>query len=484
MEIKIKSIGIAVLIVTSLRATMALCISDPSPPCQAFWTTEVVFTGTVTRVFYSDIYQKGEGENRWNYRDRVAHFSVESVFRGKLGAEVDVIATEFMPIPITFADGSLGSKAMAESDCEYKFKEGERYLVYARFRKVNDGSLMVPYNRTRPLAQAAEDLDFIRGLEGSLSGGRIFGQVKQRTRDLESNAKLKSMSPLANVKILVEGVGRHYEAVTDVDGQYELKGLPPGEYSVQAEFPFYLASYSARKVYVVDRGCAQSDFFTEADGRISGKVFDAQGQPMSKTRLDLTAADQDQDDPNPHLFWAYADENGRYEFKSIPPGRYVLGIRLDGIRDHDFAYPRRYYPDASNIGDAKIFTLKIGERIDGVTFVMPPPLLSRTVEGIVVWPDDRPVPNAMIEAMISDYAYGIAYNPGATNEAGRFSVKLFSGLSYWIKAVVNQSGGRQMHAEPIDIPDTGDIKELKLIVTSPSGNCERCRFRYGPKKKR
>jgi len=86
--------------------------------------------------------------------------------------------------------------------------------------------------------------------------------------------------------------------------------------------------------------------------------------------------------------------------------------------------------------------------------------------------------------MITEYPYSFAWGGrGETDINGHFSVKALDGLSYWINAVVNLPQGRQMHAEPIDISREGDVKDVKLIVTSPGGNCERCRYRYWPKKK-
>jgi hypothetical protein len=393
----------ALLLVCFEFSLRAQCMFDPSPPCQAFSQAEVVFSGVVTQASYSATYQKGEGEDRWNNRDRIAHFSVDSVFRGMLGTQVDVIATEILPTPITLRDGSPGSKTLSDFDCDYRFKEGERYIVYAQFRKTNDGSLRVGLNRTRLFAQALEDLEFIRGLDQAGPSGRIYGQAKQTSRDLNNKGNTSFVGPVANARIIVDGMDQHYETFTDAEGRYQVKGLKPGEYSVQAEFPAELSTYPARKARVPERGCAEVDF--------------------------------------------------------------------------------TYYPDVSNVRDARVFTLKAGERIEGLDFVMPPQLTSRTIEGVVVWPDGRPVPNAGIITMISDYSYGIAYGLAATEEAGRFSAKLFNGLSYWVNALVNLPGGKQMHAEPLDVPRSGDIKDLKLVVNSPMGSCERCRFRYGPKKK-
>ena len=463
----------------------AQCIMDPSPPCQAFWQAEVVFTGVVTQSSYSATYQeKLYQEDLWNFRDRIAHFSVESVFRGKLGPQVDVIAREILETPITLPDGRPGMKTMSDYDCNYKFKDGERYIVYAHFRKANDGSLWVGFNRTRPLAQAADDLEFIRGLDQAGSGGRIYGQARQTRRELKNQGNTGLVGPITNAKIIVEGMDQHYETFTDTDGRYQVKDLKPGEYSVQAVFPAELSTSAPQKARVSDRGCNNVDFVTKADGRISGTVYNPQGQIVPKMQLDLALADQDESDPNPQAFYAFADDKGYYEFKSIPPGKYLLGIRLTAIRDPGFAYPRTFYPGISNSQDAKVFSLGLGQKISGVDFTIPPQLEPRTIEGMVVWPDGKPVPKAMVGTMITEYPYSFAWGGSCvTDDSGHFSCKLFDGLSYWINAVVNLPEGKQMHAEPVDLPKNGGIKDLKLVVTSPMGNCERCRYRYWPQKK-
>lgn len=483
MKTKSRLIIAASLVILTCVAVRARCMMDPSPPCQAFWTAEVVFTGTATHVFYSATYQKGEGAEKWNYRDRIARFTVDQIFRGRIGKHVDVIASETMTTPITFPDGTAGSKTRGESDCEYKFNQGERYIVYAQFRKTNDGTLWVGYNRTRPLAQASEDLSFIRDLKEAQAVGRVFGKAKRYEQDLKKGGNSSLIAPVENARIVLEGAGQKRETFTDAEGHYSVGGLRPGQYEVKAIFPDHLASYPAQKARVVERGCAEINFTTQTDGRISGIVFDAQGQPLPKIRLDLARADQEQSDPNPQVLWAFADENGHYEFRSVPAGRYHLGIRLNANRDADFPFPRAYYPGVSRPSEAKVFRLEEGQRIEKVDFVMPSPLEPRTIEGVVVGSDGHPMAGATVALMITNYPFTFAGGGnGVTDAAGRFSIKAFEGFSYWINAVVGLPQG-QMHAEPVDLPSNGDLRDVKLVITSPSGNCEKCRHRYWPKRK-
>ncbi len=50
-----------------------------------------------------------------------------------------------------------------------------------------------------------------------------------------------------------------------------------------------------------------------------------------------------------------------------------------------------------------------------------------------------------------------------------------------LSAHVNDSNGKQRHAEPVAIPARGDVTNLVLVISEPGGTCERCRsLLYGP----
>lgn len=471
---------ITLLVVCFTSNVYASCMGDDSPPCQAYWNASAVFVGTVTEVSYSPTFQKGEGEERWNYRHRTARFTVEEAFRGVNTKEIEIVATEILPTPVKLRDGSAGTKMTSSGDCEYRFKQGETYIVYAYRAEKSNGELRVGFNRTRPLAQAGDDLEYIRGLARETKpGATVYGIVTRRDRDLkDGNSRL--VGGVANVKITLGGMSRDLETTTDAEGRYRFTGLPSGTYNVEAEMPAHLApAGEARQARVVERGCQEIDFYTEVNGRISGRVLDAQGQPVSKMGVDLVLAEPE-NERHPQSLWAFTDEAGNYELKSIPPGRYHLGIRLTNLRDADFPYPRFYYPGVQEKAKAMTVEIAEGEHLQSHDLRLPPPLAERAIEGVVVWGDGQPVVGASVSLTITEYEYNFAGGGnGLTDSQGRFKIKAYEGLTYWIGAVVNtkKNPGGQMHAEPVDVPASGDVREIRLVVESPMGNCPRCRAR-------
>jgi hypothetical protein len=475
----LRTVAAAVVLACVCAQAAASCMIDPSPPCQAFWRADVVFVGTVVGVSYSEKYRKGEGEEAWDIRDRVAQFSVEEVFRGEAVQEARVTATETLPTPFKSADGSSGMKLIS-SDCEYTFKAGERYVVYANFDKARAGLLRVGFNRTRTLAQAAEDLSFLRGLKSAdPSTGRVYGRVIRRDRDLSGGSYTEPV-PVEGVRVEVSGAGGAAArvATTDREGFYQFTGLAPGDYVVRASMPETLAAYGEQKARVAARGCAQLDFNTNFDGRISGRITDSEGRPVSELKVDLIRADGPEVSLNG--LWAQTDKEGRYELKDVPPGRYLLGFGLGSEPDARSPFPRTYYPGAARGAQATVVEVGPGQRLTLFDLRMPPRQAERSFEVTVVWPDGRPVDDAMLRLENDDYPWSAnATSYEKAKDAGRFRVKGFEGVTYWIHAYVNLKGGEQMHAEPIKFVMGEGAGPFRLVIASQYGNCPHYRNGWG-----
>src|SRR5262249_59083455 len=63
------------------------------------------------------------------------------------------------------------------------------------------------------------------------------------------------------------------------------------EYTVRLEPPKGMSEQEQR-VTVADRGCAEVSFWPRWDGRLSGTVFDAEGQPATGVRVYLIKAEK------------------------------------------------------------------------------------------------------------------------------------------------------------------------------------------------
>ncbi len=433
------------------RAEACSCI-QPGPPCEAFWSTDVVFSGLVSEVA---TVESQDPKEQWNRR-RV-RFTVEERLRG-----IDEPKAEVWT--------GLGG-----GDCGYAFAVGERYLVYA-YRNKETGRLGTGIcSRTRRVADAAEDLAYIHSLASAAPGGTISGVVSLRRHSANPDQRYET-TPIEGVRIDVEGGSTRRSAVTDVQGRYVLAGLPEGEYRVVARFASGLVPDEGRTVSVHDRGCAEIPLGTTPDGRVRGRVLDEDGKPLASVRVDLVPVDAERYTPEGEM--AFTTDDGTFSFEQPRPGRYVLGVNVNDVPTLERPFQSTYYPDAANRADAAVLVVEEGKTLDGYSLRMSRPLAERTIEGAVTWPDGRPVRDAHVTLTDSALPEVGTQFSAMTDAKGRFSVKALRDRDYLVWAFVNLPNGEQMHAEPVE-----PKAPVRLVVSERDGSCEKCRAIRWPERK-
>lgn len=334
----------ALIMLAGLNAeALASCPSyQQGPPCQEFWRTDAVFVGVATKVERTPnntMLMVGP------YLRTTVRLSVEEAFKGVEGAEV-----------------------ILELDhCGHSFTQGERYLVYAhRNRNTNKLDVRARSTRTRPLSEAGADLEYIRGLSSAEPGSRIFGKVAQHTINIKETSF--EIEPLEAIKVTLDGNNQHYEALTDKEGGYQFTNLPAGDYRVRAELPAHL-NYDRQTISLTGRECVPLDISARPNAQIAGRVLDVNGKPIAYVPVSIVSAEasfaqiisegKDKGD------WTFGltDEQGRYRFSQLAPGKYLLVINraeFEKSRGTDIsrALPRLFYPGVSDIGQATIIVVR------------------------------------------------------------------------------------------------------------------------------
>lgn len=438
--------AVLVILLTASSAFSCSCISN-GPPCQSFGNTAAVFIGTPTEVKQTTAKLTSSDEE---YPQRLFTFQVQEPFRGVNTAQIEV------------------RTGMGGGDCGYNFRLGERYLVYASFDAANGLYGTSICTRTRPVSDAAEDLEYISGLKDRAPGATLSGELRRYRRNLETE-EMQQLGTLTNIKISITSEGRSFTTRTDDHGRYQLNRLEPGQYVVKAELPDELSTYdSERKTTLNDRGCSVVGFQVMDNGRVSGQILDADGTPAPNMMMNLIPASQAAT-PRPNSMYASADDTGRYELKFVPPGTYLLGIRLNalnGPESAETAYPRFYYPGVATSTDAAVITIGEGTVLKDVNLRLPPRLQKRVISGKVIYADGRPAGKASVAFAETAYAVrGLGYAITA-DEQGNFSFAAYEGISYEVSAYVNGIE-RQRHAKPVAVPARGPANNLVLLISEP-----------------
>src|SRR5262245_35771043 len=421
------------------------CQYGGASPCQEYWSTDVVFTGTVVGSAKITI-----TEGDYKFDQRLVRFEVAQIFRGEQMAKAEIVT------------------GWGGGDCGYSFKDGETYLVYAGRNKQDQRLYTSICTRTRPISQAAEDLDYIRNLPNMDAGGVIFGKINKHNYKAKEGEAFSM--PVSSANLIIEGESSRIEARTDEQGGYRITGLAPGAYTVKFKVPNGMTSNGVsggamveKKAEVVERGCQQVDFDFVSDTRVSGRVIDAIGQAMTGLSLQMRGAPSDIRNINTFLS-AKTNAEGRFEFETVPPGDYLLGFRILGASDGEMPYPRTYYPGVAFKSQAGVISVKEGEHRSDILLRLPPPLSEYNVQGFVVWSDGRPAPGEYIYLSLLEEGETSGTKTLQADERGHFTLKVFEGLYYKVSAYQRNASGAAPQSEWVDVPKTPDAKPIKLVL--------------------
>ncbi len=417
------------LFVCAAEKTYACWCGGGGAPCEATWKASAVFVGTVISIENQEV-----------------KISVEESFRGDLGIVTTVLT--------------------GQSTCDFGFTIGRQYLIYANQASTNkivssilDQRSRLTTNtctRTRLLSEASEDLTYLRNLPQSRSGGRVLGKVQHFKRNSEGADRL---TPAANIRLIVENDNSKSETVTDDKGLFEIKGLSAGNYKVSIDLPPGLtAGKNETSVVVEDKGCASVNFYVQPNGRLSGVVRNTLGHPISNALITLFSADGNPD--RGYKEFASTNEQGIYEFKIIPPGKYKFLIRFDGSTASTRAFPKFYHPGVPYLAQATVIEIGKGEEIQNYNLTVPELPRDRTVEGVVVSPSGTIIEDAKV---LIGFEATLLYV--SMDEPGRFRLKVYEGVGLAVHAYVERNGKRLM-SEWVSIPATGDPGKLKLVIAA------------------
>lgn len=441
------------LLLVAQTASACSCAFGGGAPCQEYWRVDAVFSGTVVSSGRITV-------DHGSYKSdmRLLRMTVEQPIRGIQSAELDVIT------------------GWGGGDCGYGFQVGKRYLVYA-YRDAKDNRLSTSIcTRTRPLADADDDLAFIRALPTSGMAGLVFGKVGRRNYEWKEGEQW--FRPVADAELTIEGRTTQYQAQSDAKGNFWIEKVLPGKYLVKLKLPSGLIRNSLRKdegattveneIEVAAHGCAETVFYLESDTRVSGRVLDAEGNPVPNLPLNLRGAASDKRNINTFLY-ATTDADGHFEFKIVPPGDYLLGFRLlNSSQSEGSPYPRTFFPGVTSKALATIVSVKEGESLQRLNLQMPAQLTPHTVAGIIVWSDGRPATGASVYLNLIEEGEMTAFSSAQADENGKFTLKLYEGLQYKVSAFRQGAGGKPVQSDWIEIQMNSWDQLIRIVLPAPS----------------
>jgi hypothetical protein len=189
------------------------------------------------------------------------------------------------------------------------------------------------------------------------------------------------------------------EAVTDEEGNYRIKSVPPGTYKVLVAAPAYVQSQGPNRVVVAKNEAAENiDVALVRGGVITGKVIDGDGRPVLEEQVSFSLTTTSR--ALPYMRTIRTDDRGVYRAFGLPAGRYLVYAGKDSTSSFGRAnagYQRTYHPSAVNATDATAIQVNEGTEATDVNITLGRQLRKYTARGRIIDGDTfQPLPNAHI----------------------------------------------------------------------------------------
>jgi protocatechuate 3,4-dioxygenase beta subunit/5-hydroxyisourate hydrolase-like protein (transthyretin family) len=184
--------------------------------------------------------------------------------------------------------------------------------------------------------------------------------------------------------------------VTERDGKFEFRNLDPGQYRLRVIRNGYAAQeYGQRTVttsgvpitLVEGQQLKDVSFKLIAAGVVSGRVRDANGEPVGRVQVSLMRSIYSV--TGQRTFSSVGsdttDDRGEYRVFWAPPGRYIVSVSSNNSslpiellvsttsQYSDRTFPPTYYPGTTDPVRATTIELQPGSEVSGIDFTIAPP---------------------------------------------------------------------------------------------------------------
>jgi hypothetical protein len=285
-----------------------------------------------------------------------------------------------------------------------------------------------------------------------------------------------------------------FGALTDGDGHFQIKDVPPGRYRFSASRTGFVAQqYQAKGTSqgaVLSLGPGQQIddtlFRLVRAGVVSGRVIDEAGEPLANVWVSALRRPTEEERKDwskgqkQHQFvqasGARTDDRGEYRIFGLKPGDYYLKASespdLDQVGDIDGSdnyfllrqivteYAPLYYPGVLQISDAQAIPLRAGEEVRA-DFEM---RRVKTVEvaGRVIGADGKPATHAYLLLGVPGVGDLGGNLEGSTDSKGEFLIKHVSPGSYILTAVQNDENRHELTRQKLEVAES----DLKSVILS------------------
>jgi hypothetical protein len=193
--------------------------------------------------------------------------------------------------------------------------------------------------------------------------------------------------PLRRVRITLAGgtLANPLTSVTNVRGEFELRAVPAGSYSLTAARPGYLTvqhgqrrpGEAGRPIEVTGQQPAERiEIALPRASALSGRIFDEAGDPAAGVTVEAMETRYVRGRHEPIAAgMATTNDIGQFRIGGLEPGSYYLrAASVETWQSDDgretFAYAHTFYPGAAALNQTRALTVPVGEHLGGLDFAL------------------------------------------------------------------------------------------------------------------
>jgi protocatechuate 3,4-dioxygenase beta subunit len=279
--------------------------------------------------------------------------------------------------------------------------------------------------------------------------------------------------------------------ITGADGKFLIKDLKPGRYRIRATRNGYASQVYGQKVEsapgrIIDVAAEETvkniDFRLVQGGVITGRVRDANGQPLARGAVDLMRVFYDEHDRKTLLAVGHAgtDDRGEYRLFWIEPGQYYLRVKpesrfsfLYGNAVVDPTLPlATYYPGTVDSAKASFLDVQPGSELSAD--IVLPKSQGNFIRGKIVDSVTGKPPEAINMHLLLDAGLDREQRSWGSSQAdynaqtGAFFIRNVVPGKYWLSVSAQTEGDDSIPTDRLgEVRTRSDL--LAVAYASPHG---------------
>jgi len=311
--------------------------------------------------------------------------------------------------------------------------------------------------------------------------GQNPGVVEGVVTDRATVAPVKK----ALVTLRAPSGGTGYQALSDAAGHFRIEGVKPGAYALWGEAQGYLQEMArfgapAQAVKVEeDQTVRERSIRLQPLGVISGRVTDANGEPVADADLDAMRYTYSARVPSLTRFAvATTDDRGEFRAFNLEPGRWYLRVnktthyaKASG-RVHrampDMDYPETFYPGVGRAEEAAPLTLAPGAELSQIEIRLRKQRTYRVRGKVVDGRSGEPAVGVEVriegQGTVESHAGGLfdarAIPPGPHRISASLRLNGLSLQAAWQEIVV---GDRDTEGVALRLEPTGSLSGMAVV---------------------